>query len=93
MAIENITLSSPASLNAVSKYRYLRSVFLTENAGTPAEAKIEFRDGGPGGTVFFLLKFSANQTHAYSFTRPIYFPSGIYMNCPTGVVVGGIDAD
>ncbi|WP_395704870.1 hypothetical protein [Rhodococcus ruber] len=93
MAMEPIALTSPGNLPATTKYRYLKSVFLTENAATPAEAKIEFRDGGAGGQVFLLLKFAANQTHAYSFDRPLYFPNGLYVNLPTGVVVGGLDAD
>lgn len=61
---------------------------LTENAGTPAAAIVNLRNGGATGTILARLKFAASETKSLAADRPLFFTKGLYVEVETGTVIG-----
>ena len=89
MAYQSVT----ATVSLVTKARYLHSFSFAENAGTPAAARVQLRDGSSGGTVVLDIHLSASESKTVSLNKPIYFPLGIYVLVSTGTVRGSIDTE
>lgn len=74
--------------------RYVRGVYLAENAADPgAEARVLLRNGSGSGAVLMDIRFAAKQSKEISLPSPLYFSSGCYVQVSTGTIRGGIDGD
>jgi hypothetical protein len=82
-----------ASADLTTTVRYVRGVYLAENAGTPAEARVLLRDGSSSGMVLMDLRIPASTSKEVSVARPLYFPNGCYVHVTAGTVRGGVDGD
>lgn len=73
--------------------RYVRGIYLAENAATPADARVLLRNGNSGGAVLMDLRIPAGTSKEISLPSALYFSSGLYVHVTAGAVRGGIDGD
>lgn len=72
----------------------LRGVIVTENAGSPAAARINVRDGGVvGGNIILPIKLAASGTTIVDFEEGIAISGACYVEVATGTVVGTLLVD
>lgn len=79
-------------LDATGLIRYLRSIDVAENAGTPGLAKVLVRDGNAGNLVL-PISIAASDSKHLRFNPPLFFPNGVYVDVGLGTVRGTIDGD
>jgi len=68
----------------------LHSLLLTENAGTPAVARVQFKDNDGNGALWADIRLAASETRHITFDPPMSFPSGLYVQVSAGTVRGTI---
>lgn len=84
------TTAITAATDLSGKLRYLEAFNFTENAGSPAEARVLLRDGSSGGTILRDIRIPASGSTSITFDKPLYFPSGLYVHVSAGTVRGGV---
>lgn len=83
-----------ASADLSTTVRYLRGIYLAENAADPgAEARVLFRNGNSTAMILLDLRIPAKTSKEISFPSPLYFSAGLYVHVTAGTVRGGIDGD
>jgi hypothetical protein len=80
-----------ASTSLARGGRYLSSYALTENAGTPAAARVLLRNKDVNGDIVVDVRLAASETRHVALSRPVYFPDGIYVHVSAGTVRGSLD--
>lgn len=79
-----------AGANA-TRVRYVSSIEIAENAGTPAAARVQLREGGSGGAVKRDIRIKAEESKGEGFSPPLFFPEGVYILVSAGTVRGSIE--
>lgn len=79
------------SVDMTGVARYLNAWHFAENAGSPAICRILIRDGGLSGTVMVDIRIAASESKSQSYAKPLFFPSGIYIQQSAGTIRGGVD--
>jgi hypothetical protein len=74
-----------------TRLRYVSSIELAENAGTPAAARVQLREGGSGGAVKRDIRLKAEESKGEGFSPPLFFPEGVYILASAGTVRGSIE--
>ncbi|KQR97709.1 MAG: hypothetical protein J0I33_07845 [Microbacterium ginsengisoli] len=78
------------SADLTTKMRYISSYTFTENAGTPAAARVVIRDGSASGPVIIDEPIVAGGVAKGDLSKPVFCPSGVYVQVTTGTVRGSI---
>jgi hypothetical protein len=82
---EVVTGSGGTTLTSLSGF------WFCENAGTPAAASVNLRDGGAAGAIIARIKLAASESKGLSFTRPVRLTSGaLYVQVTAGTIQGGV---
>jgi hypothetical protein len=78
------------STDVTKKIRYLNSFSFTENAGTPAAARVQLKNGSTSGDLLVDVQLAASGTTQRDFPKPLYFPLGVYVQVSAGTVRGSV---
>lgn len=85
------TASGVPSVNGQSIKHKVTGFFVAENAGTPAAARVLFRDGNASGTIFLDVRLAAGESIGdLASGDGGVLVSGVYVEVVSGTVRGAV---
>lgn len=78
-----VTASGATQITKVNGWQF------TENAGTPAAARVLLREGS-GGTIVADIRLAASESVGETYPEPLELMSGCYVEVSSGSVRGAV---
>lgn len=85
-----ISIPITGSIACNRKIRHLCRIDVTENAGSPAVARVLLRDVDQNGAIVGDVRIAASDSRHLTFDPPLPFPGGLYVQVSTGTVRGSV---
>lgn len=79
-----VTASGSVSIKSLAGWQF------TENAGTPAAARVLLRDGGASGAIIHDIRLAASESVGDSFNIPVLLTGNLYVDVTSGTVRGAV---
>lgn len=86
MAAQITVDATNSALDLTRRLRYVTAVHVVEIGTTPAPGRFYLRDGSASGAVFIPLAVDAGGGATVTYTTPIHFPNGVFVQVSTGTL-------
>lgn len=88
-----MTLPFTGNLPAQRKIRTVHRIDVTENAGSPAVARVQLKDTDANGVLYCDIRIAAGDSKHIAFDPPLQFNNGLYIQVSTGTVRGSVSGE